>query len=79
MGSLGWVRCYWCPRWVHDPYIIDCIGKPLCVRCYDRATDEGLGPYWPSASDRLAAVLRQKFDPAVAEQIAAFATHWAQP
>ena len=38
MGSFGrgsYVTCYWCDYWVHDPYIIDRIGKPLCDLCFD--------------------------------------------
>ena len=41
MGTLGWTRCYWCPGWVFNPYIIDWIGRPLCDVCFDRH-DEGL-------------------------------------
>ena len=40
MGTMGWVRCYWCPGWAFNPYIIDWIGRPLCDVCFDRH-DEG--------------------------------------
>ena len=36
MGTMGWVRCYWCPGSAFNPYIIDWIGRPLCDRCFDR-------------------------------------------
>ena len=38
MGSFGqgvWIQCYWCPWEVENPYIIDWIGRPLCVLCED--------------------------------------------
>jgi hypothetical protein len=37
MGCLGWVECYWCPYWVHNPLyptIWDGIERPLCEWCF---------------------------------------------
>ena len=59
MGSMGWARCFWCPRWVYNPYILDWIGEVLCERCYDNHlndVNDGFPPH-PNAIDHKANAL----------------------
>ena len=77
---MGWARCYWCPGWVYDPYIIDWIGEPLCGVCFDRhVQNNGIGgePVRPNArchkANALLVVLPQlQGDFEVARYIASF-------
>ena len=85
MGAFGtWVECYWCERWAWDPYIIDCIGRPLCDDCVDHWELWGEPPR-PNAIDHrtnyLLMVLMRPLDgaPDLARHIAAFLTDPYQP
>ena len=53
MGSMGWVRCYWCPYWVYNPYLVDQYPVPLCDWCSSIYADDGC-----PAMDRVRAALR---------------------
>ena len=81
MGSLGWVKCYWCPYWVNNPYLIDWFPVPLCPKCSKRYWDNS-GPYEPTAIDRSAQYLRQLFKLHATEvmvNVASFLHHWTEP
>ena len=83
MGSFrGWERCYWCPYWVEDPYIIDWIGRPLCNWCFDWHIGHNGGPYEPTAAQRTEKRLRRFFPTlpkGVNASIAEFLRHWREP
>ena len=59
MGSMGWAQCFWCPRWIYNPHILDWIEEVLCYKCYwnhlDRVND-GFPPR-PNAIDHKAKAL----------------------
>ena len=91
MGCLGWVECYWCPYWVHNPLysiIWDGIERPLCEWCMLwyclHAQHDGI-PYEPSARRRAARVLqklwgvRYPVDERVCMEIASFLIKWHVP
>ena len=91
MGCLGWVECYWCPYWVHNPLystIWDGIGRPLCEWCMQwyclHAQHDGI-PYEPSARRRAARLLqrwwgvRYHVDERVCVEIASFLIKWHVP
>ena len=84
MGSFGtWVECYWCERWTWDPYIIDCIGHPLCEDCEDHFWLFDAPPS-PNAVDHRTNVLMALIrplngDPHLARRIAEFLTDWYRP
>ena len=84
MGSFGtWVECYWCERWTWDPYIIDCIGHPLCEDCEDHFWLFDAPPS-PIAVDHRTNVLMALIrplngDPDLARRIAEFLTAWYRP
>ena len=69
MGTLEWVRCYWCNRWAYGPYVVDWIGAPLCDRCYDWHVENDGGPYEPSALTRCTTSVRNFF-PTLPEAVA---------
>ena len=83
MGSLDWMRCYWCDYWVDHPYIYDFFWDDygaLCDWCMEISTDEALHPdyhWWcrqPNRRGDLYYVLQEAgFDSTVAWLIVAFA------
>ena len=84
MGSFGtWVECYWCERWTRDPYIIDCIGHPLCEDCEDHFELFDAAPS-PNAVDHRTNVLTALIRPLngapdLARRIAEFLTDVYRP
>ena len=81
MGSLGWCKCYWCPRWVHDPYLLDGFPFPLCDRCFDWILTGG-GPYEPCARTRAAYRVElwfPKLDFLTCTAIAWYLEPWGKP
>ena len=63
MGSLGWVQCFWCPRWMYNPPVIHmqwgACPEVLCPRCYWNHLDgvnDGVPPH-PNAIDHKAKAL----------------------
>ena len=63
MGSTGWCECYWCPYWMHNAYILDGIGRPLCDWCLDWLFSHDGDPYEPTARRRAARVLQRWWGP----------------
>ena len=57
---MGWVQCFWCDYWVHDPYLLDTYPAPFCDWCF-RWYMAGGGPYQPDARARRTYTLNQIF------------------
>ena len=74
-------RCYWCDVWAQNPVIIDWTGRPLCNSCYGRYVD-GVGPYKPSALQRIARqvyCVSWMWSASLCQEIASFLHAWHEP